>query len=431
MNSMQSVLKIPELKKRLFFTFFILAIYRLGCHITTPGIDNSALGEFFRQSGGTLLGFFNMFSGGALMRASIFALGIMPYISASIILQLLTAVVPFLEKLSKEGNEGRKKINQYTRYGTVVLAAVQSLGISIWLQQLVSPSGANVVVVPGFMFKLITIFTLTCGTILIMWLGEMITERGIGNGISLLIFIGIVAGTPGALVNSFRLIRSGEIAPLLAVFLLVFMLAILAAAIFLENGHRKVPVQYAKRVVGRKVYGGQSSHLPLKVDQSGVIALIFASSVLMFPATMARFVTNDFMQTFANWMSPGALMHTIFYIALIIFFCYFYTAITFNPEDIADNMKKSGGFIPGIRPGKRTADYLTRILTRITLVGALGVAMIAIIPTFLMKWVNVPFYYGGTSLLIVVGVAMDTVRQIESHLMMRHYDGFMKKKGRA
>ncbi len=434
MSNMQNVFKVPELKKRILFTFFIIAIYRLGCHIPTPGVNSVALGEFFQKSGGTLLGFFNMFSGGALMRASIFALGIMPYISASIILQLLTAVIPSLEKLSKEGQEGQKKINQYTRYGTVALGAIQSLGISIWLEQLASPSGTTVVIGPGFIFKLITVFSLTGGTVLIMWLGEMITERGIGNGISLLIFIGIVAGTPGAILSSVRLISSGEVAPLLAVFLLIFMAIVLAACVMLESAHRKVPVQYAKRVVGRKVYGGQSSHLPLKVDHSGVIAVIFASSVLMFPATMARFVKNDYMNTFANWMSPGAFLHTIIYVAMIIFFCYFYTAITFNPEDIADNMKKSGGFVPGIRPGKKTAEYINRILTRLTLVGALAVSVIAVIPTFLMKFLNVPFYYGGTSLLIIVGVALDTVRQIESHLMMRHYDGFMKKgrvKGRG
>jgi len=422
-----NMLRIPELKRRIFFTLIMLAVYRVGCAIPTPGIDADALSAFFARYQGTLLGLFDMFSGGALERMSIFALGIMPYISASIILELLTVVVPHLAQLKKEGQEGRKKITQYARYGTVVLALVQGFGIAVGLESMTSPGGAMVVPDPGWAFRVMTMITLAAGTAFIMWLGEQITERGIGNGISLIIFAGIVARMPSAIHSTFRMMSLGEINIFMVVILVVMMIGVIAAIVFVEQGQRRLPVQYAKRVVGRRMYGGQTTHLPLKINTSGVIPPIFASSIIMFPATIAQFIQISWVQQAASAITPGGWIYSLLFVVLIFFFCYFYTAVTFNPEDVADNMKKYGGFIPGIRPGKRTAEYIDRVLTRITLGGAVYVSAVCVLPTILISQFNVPFYFGGTALLIVVGVAMDTMAQIESHLLQRNYEGFMKK----
>jgi len=425
----QNIFKIPELKKRVLYTFALLMVYRIGCAVPTPGIDGDALASFFARAKGTLLGMFDMFSGGALERLSVFALGIMPYISASIILQLLTVVVPHLERLSKEGEAGRKKITQYTRYGTVFLSIIQGFGIAVGLERMSVPGAATIVAYPGWSFRLITVITLTAGTAFIMWLGEQITERGIGNGISLIIFAGIVARMPSAVSNTFRLVRTGEIGVFLVLILVVVMVAVVGFIIFVERGQRRIPVQYAKRIVGRKMYGGQSTHLPLKINTSGVIPPIFASSIIMFPATIANFVKVPWIQSAAQAMTPDSIIYNLIYVGFIIFFCFFYTAVTFNPVDVADNMKKYGGYIPGIRPGKRTADYIDRVLTRITFGGALYVSAVCVLPTLLISRFNIPFYFGGTALLIVVGVAIDTVSQMESHMLARHYEGFMKKGG--
>lgn len=422
-----NMLRIPELKRRIFFTLIMLAVYRVGCAIPTPGIDADALSAFFARYQGTLLGLFDMFSGGALERMSIFALGIMPYISASIILELLTVVVPYLAQLKKEGQDGRKKITQYARYGTVVLALVQGFGIAVGLESMTSPGGAMVVPDPGWAFRVMTMITLAAGTSFIMWLGEQITERGIGNGISLIIFAGIVARMPSAIHSTFRMMSLGEINIFMLVILVIMMVAVIAAIVFVESGQRRLPVQYAKRVVGRRMYGGQTTHLPLKINTSGVIPPIFASSIIMFPATIAQFIQIDWVKQAASAITPGGVIYSLLFVGLIFFFCYFYTAVTFNPEDVADNMKKYGGFIPGIRPGKRTAEYIDRVLTRITLGGAVYVSAVCVLPTILISQFNVPFYFGGTALLIVVGVAMDTMAQIESHLLQRNYEGFMKK----
>lgn len=422
-----NLVRIPELKRRIVFTLLMLAVYRVGCAIPTPGIQPDALAAYFAKFQGTMLGLVNMFSGGALERMSIFALGIMPYISASIILELLTVVVPYLGQLKKEGQEGRKKITQYSRYATVVLAMVQGLGIAIGLEAMQSPGGAAVVPDGGWGFRLLTMITLAAGTAFIMWLGEQITERGIGNGISLIIFAGIVARLPSAIGSTFQMVSLGEINIFILILILLFMVGVIAAICFVEQGQRRIPVQYAKRVVGRRMYGGQSTHLPLKINTAGVIPPIFASSIIMFPSTIAQFVQVEWVQKAASYMTPGGLTYNLIYVAMIVFFCYFYTAVTFNPEDVADNMKKAGGFIPGIRPGKRTADYIDRVLTRITLGGAAYVSAVCVLPTVLVSQFNVPFYFGGTALLIVVGVAMDTMAQIESHMMQRNYEGFMKK----
>ena len=368
-----------------------------------------------------------MFSGGALERLSVFALGIMPYISASIILQLLTVVIPHLEQLKKEGEQGRKKITQYTRYGTVILSIIQGFGISVGLESMTSPGGAQVVIDPGWSFRLMTVITLTAGTAFIMWLGEQITERGIGNGISLIIFAGIVARMPQAIGNTFRLLSTGEMGIFLIVILVALMIFVIGFIIYVEQGQRRIPVQYAKRVVGRRMYGGQSTHLPLKINTSGVIPPIFASSIIMFPATIASFIAIPWVKSIADSMRPGNAIYELLFVGFIFFFCYFYTAVTFNPVDVADNMKKHGGYIPGIRPGKRTADYIDRVLTRITLGGAIYVSAVCVLPSLLITKFNVPFYFGGTALLIVVGVAIDTVSQIESHMLTRHYEGFLKK----
>ena len=423
----QNIGKIPELRKRILFTLMMLAVYRIGCHIPTPGIDGSALAAFFDRAQGTLFGLFNMFSGGALRNFSVMALGIMPYISAAIILELLTVVIPYLGKLKKEGEQGRKKITQYTRYGTVVLSMVQGFGIAVGLEKMSGPGGSMVVLDPGWGFRLMAMITLAAGTSFLMWLGEQITERGIGNGISLIIFSGIVAGMPGAVLNTVRLLRTGEIAPFIILILIAGMVLVIGVICFVERGQRRIPVQYAKRVVGRRMYGGQSTHLPLRINTAGVIPPIFASSIIMFPATIAQFIDFPIMQSVSRALSPGSWVYYLLYVGFIFFFCYFYTAVTFNPVDIADNMRKYGGFIPGIRPGKTTSDYIDKVLTRITFGGAIYVSAVCVMPTMLIQELNVPFYFGGTALLIVVGVAIDTMAQIESHLVTRHYEGFLKK----
>jgi len=422
----RNIFRVPELKRRILFTCALLIVYRIGAHVPTPGIDAHALALFFERQAGNLLGFFDLFSGGALRRLSVFALGIMPYISASIILQLLAVVIPALEKLQKEGEQGRKKITQYTRYSTVLLSAIQALGIAVGLEGM-QIGGAAVVPNPGWAFRLMTTVTLTGGTIFLMWLGEQISERGIGNGISLLIFAGIIVRMPEAIFASWTLITQGEMNPLVFLALLAVMVAVVAGVIVMTLGQRRIPVQYAKRVVGRRVYGGQSTHIPLRVNTAGVIPVIFASSIIAFPATVAQFIKHPWAEWVSSWLAFGGVPYTIIYAGGIIFFTYFYTAIIFNPTDVADNMKKYGGFIPGIRPGSKTAEFIERILDRITLVGALYLAGISILPEILITQMNVPFYFGGTSLLIVVGVALDTVQQVESHLLMRHYEGFLKR----
>ncbi len=423
-SSFQNIFKIPELKNRVFFTLALLAVYRIGAHIPTPGINGEELSKYLAGNIGALMGFFDMFSGGALSRVAIFALGIMPYISASIILQLLTVVIPAIGKLAKEGEAGRKKIVRYTRYGTVVIAAIQSFGIAAGLEGM---KGGAFVLNPGWSFRILTMITLTSGTAFIMWLGEQITERGIGNGISLIIFAGIVARFPNAVISTIRLVQAGELSIFFVILLIVMMVAVVGAIIYMERGQRKIPVQYAKRVVGRKVYGGQSTHLPLKVNTSGVIPPIFASSIIMFPATVAGFIAIPWVQAIAKQLSPGTIFYTMLYVGMIFFFAYFYTAIIFNPVDIADNLKKYGGYIPGIRPGQKTSEYIYKVLSRLTFVGAIYLAVVCIIPEILISRFNVPFYFGGTSLLIAVGVALDTVSQIESHLITRSYEGFLKK----
>jgi preprotein translocase subunit SecY len=452
MDSLKNIFTVSDLRNRVLFTLGMLGVYRIGHHIPTPGVDIKALAAFAEQLGkNSMFGLYDMFSGGNLSRVTIFALGIMPYISASIILQLLTVVWPYLEKLSKEGELGRRKITQYTRYGTIVLSVVQSLGIAYFLERNSAPGGYHLVMNPGIGFRLMTILTLTTGTCFIMWLGEQITERGVGNGMSLIIYAGIVVGFPRAVIQTFDQMRTGQIGPLRILILLVLMAAVVAAIVFVERGHRRVTVQYAKRVVGRRMYGGSSTHIPLKVNTGGVIPVIFASSILAFPATIAGMFKGQFVESVTQQLGFGMPLYNLLYVMGIIFFTYFYTAIIFNPDDVAENMRKYGGFVPGIRPGKRTAEYIDTILTRITLAGAIYLALIALLPNFLIAgfkvapiplvgdWLdanlpkfitegmNVPFFFGGTSLLIVVGVAMDTVQQVESQLIMRHYDGFMKK----
>jgi len=430
-TSFQNIFKIPELRTRILFTLIMLMVYRVGAHIPTPGINNEALAKFLQEKGGSLLGFLDIFSGGALSRLTIFALGIMPYISASIILQLLTVVIPHLTKLAKEGERGRKKIIQYTRYGTIGIGTIQGFGIAVGLEGM---NQGAFVLSPGWSFRLMTVITLTAGTAFLMWLGEQITERGIGNGISLIIFAGIVARLPSAVAQTYDLYVVGQLSFLLLVTLVVVMIGVVAAIVFLESGRRKIPVQYAKRVIGRRVYGGQSTHIPLKINTAGVIPPIFASSIIAFPATIAGFIQVPWVQSIGAQLAPGSLLYTLMYVSLIIFFCFFYTAVVLNPVDMADNMKKYGGFIPGIRPGQRTSDYIYKVLTRITFVGSIYLAGVCVIPEFMIYKLNVPFYFGGTSLLIVIGVGLDTAQQIESHMLMRNYEGFLAKgrlKGRS
>ncbi|HWI40089.1 MAG TPA: preprotein translocase subunit SecY [Verrucomicrobiae bacterium] len=426
LQTFQNIFRIPELKKRVLFSLGALIVYRIGCHIPTPGIDSQALAHFFAQAKGTLLGLFDMFSGGALEKLTVFALGIMPYISSSIIFQLLTVVVPAIEKLSKEGEAGRKKIIQYTRYGTVVLSIVQGMGISVGLESMRGPAGELVVPNPGWGFRIMTVITLTAGTAFIMWLGEQMSEKGIGNGISLIIFAGIVARIPAAIFNSARLVKTSELSLFVILFVMALMFAVLAGIVFVERAQRRMPIHYAKRVVGLKTYGAQTSHLPLKINMSGVIPPIFASSIIMFPATVANFIDVPAVQSVAKMLTAGHWLYNIFFVGFIIFFCYFYTAVTFNPVDVAENIKKHGGYIPGIRPGKETSDHLDKVLTKLTFVGAIYISIVCVLPTILIGKFNLPFYFGGTSLLIAVGVGMDTVAQIESHLITRNYEGFMK-----
>jgi len=451
LDSIRNIFSIPELRKRVIFTLLLLAVYRIGGVIPNPGLSATALAEFWQSQKGSLLGFIDLFSGRNMSRMTIFALGIMPYISASIILQLLTVVWPYLERLSKEGELGRKKITQYTRYGTILICLVQAFGIAIFLEALRTPAGAPVVINPGWGFKLLTILTLTTGTVFVMWLGEQISERGIGNGISLIIFAGIVVDFPSGLVGLVRGLQTGSMDPLKMIFLGALMVAVIAFIVFVERGQRRIPVSYAKRVVGRKVYGGQSTHLPLRVNTGGVIPIIFAASVITIPATLANLIKVPWVQSIAAQFGMGMPLYNVVYIAAIIFFTYFYISIIFNPVDVADNLRKYGGFIPGIRPGKNTSDYIDDVLSRITLAGALYLAAVAILPEFLitglkvqgLPWIgpwleaNLPrfmteglginFMFGGTSILIVVGVAMDTMQQIEAQLVMRHYDGFMRR----
>jgi preprotein translocase subunit SecY len=451
LDSIRNIFSIPELRKRVIFTLLLLAVYRIGGVIPNPGLSATALAEFWQSQKGSLLGFIDLFSGRNMSRMTIFALGIMPYISSSIILQLLTVVWPYLERLSKEGELGRKKITQYTRYGTIVICLIQAFGIAIFLEALRTPAGAPVVLDPGWGFKLLTILTLTTGTVFVMWLGEQISERGIGNGISLIIFAGIVVDFPSSLISLFRGLRTGEMDPLKIIFLAALMVAVIGFIVFVERGQRRIPVSYAKRVVGRKVYGGQNTHLPLRVNTGGVIPIIFAASVITIPATLANLIKVPWVQSVAAQFGMGMPLYNLVYVAAIIFFTYFYISIIFNPVDVADNLRKYGGFIPGYRPGKNTSDYIDDVLSRITLAGAIYLAAVAILPEFLitglkvqgLPWIgpwletNLPrflteglginFMFGGTSLLIVVGVAMDTMQQIEAQLVMRNYDGFMRR----
>ena len=427
LKSISNIFKIPDLKKKILFTGLILLIYRLGSFIPIPGINASALEQFLgsaSKSGGNLFGMFDLFVGGNLGRASVFALGIMPYITTSIVIQLLGGVIPFFERLKKEGAEGQKKIAQYTRYGTVAIASFNAIGISVFLQTGVEGAVPH----PGFLFIFTSVITMVTGVMFIMWLGEQITEHGIGNGISLIIFAGIIARYPQGFIQMFQMVQAQAMSIFLAIFVLLIMVGVTASVVFVTEGIRKIPVQYAKRIVGRKVYGGQSTHIPLKVNTAGVIPIIFAQAILMFPRTIATFFKDsDFMNSIVQILSPGAWLYTILYMGLIIFFAYFYTAMVMNPIEMAENMKKYGGFIPGRKPGKKTSDYINSVLVHITLPGAFFFAVVAVIPEFLQKWTNLPFYFGGTGLIIIVGVALDTLQQIESHLVMRHYEGFMKR----
>ncbi|MDD3374895.1 MAG: preprotein translocase subunit SecY [Candidatus Omnitrophica bacterium] len=440
LKAFSNCFKIPDLRKKILFTLVIIFAYRVGCHIPTPGVNGSILAEFFRRinessGGGTIFGMMNMFSGGALQKMTVFSLGIMPYISSSIIMQLLTAVIPALEKLSKEGQAGYQKINQYTRYGTLGLAIVQSYFIALWLESPQAFQGLQVVNDPGWAFRLTTVLTLASGTVLLMWLGEQIQEKGIGQGISLVIAAGILSRAPDAIKTLIVLLSPKtasmrQIQPLTLLLMIGFLVGVIFSITLITQGQRRIPVQYARRIVGRKVYGGQSTYIPLKVDTAGIIAIIFAQSILLFPATLASFIPHQGLQSFASFFMRGHAAYYFLYGLLIIFFCYFYTAIVFNPVDVAENMKKHGGFIPGVRPGVPTADFLDFVMTRITLAGAFFMCVIAVMPDAIMAFFKVPYlvasFFGGTGILIIVGVMLDTVKQMESQLLMRHYDGFMK-----
>jgi preprotein translocase subunit SecY len=429
-SALESVARNSDLRNRILFTLAMLAIYRIGVHIPTPGVDGAAVMSFFAAQSGGIFGMFNTFTGGALNQFSIFALGIMPYISASIIFQLLTSAIPYLEQLKKEGEHGRKKINQYTRYATIILAVVQGYGISTWLFNSTSPDGKPLVVSPmvGFLpFQVMTIITLTAGTCFIMWLGEQITERGIGNGSSLIIFTGIAASIPNGAQNLYSLVDKGEMSFALVLALVAFMVAIIAAVIFMEVGQRKIPVQYSQRGgAGMQAMTTPSSHLPIKINFSGVIPPIFASSLLMFPATMAQFFDTPWLKSMQESLAPSGAIYNILFVALIVFFCFFYTEIVFNPNEVSENLKKYGGFIPGVRAGKSTADYIQKVLDRVNVGGAIYLSVICILPGLLMSEAKVPFYFGGTSLLILVGVALDTTQQIQSHVITQKYEGFLK-----
>lgn len=422
-DSFRDAFRLPDLKRRILFTMAVLFIYRLGSHIPTPGIDTAAMAKLFEQGG--VLGFLDLFAGGALSRFSVFALGVAPYINSSIVMQLLVVVFPALEKMQKEGDEGRKKIVQYTRLGTILFAVVQALGLTFWLRNLGIFSG-------GLLGGLVVVVTITAGSVAVMWLGEEITDHGIGNGISLLIFAGIVARVPEAFIRTFTMLRMGEMNAVTLLLAVALMIVVVAGAILLQEGQRRLPVQYAKRVVGNRVYGGQSTFIPLRVNQSGVIPIIFASSILMFPTMLLRFFKGDWATRLINLLGPDSILYMLLYVVLIVFFAYFYTAVVFNPVDVANNMKKNGGFILGIRPGRPTSDYIERVMTRITLGGSLFLAVIALIPTLMTRIMGITsFYFGGTAVLIVVGVALDTVHQIEAQLLMRHYDGILKRRDKA
>jgi preprotein translocase subunit SecY len=432
-----NMFRIPELRKRIVFTLACLAAYRIGIFVSTPGVDRGIMQDYLKtQADGGFLGLFNFFSGGALEQLSVFALGIMPYVTSSIIMQLMTVVIPTLERLNKEGEQGRRKINQYTRYGTMLVSVVQGIMLSNWLKG-INQNGQSVVSADwaaawgGYAFVLMTIITLTTGTAFIMWLGERIQEKGIGNGTSMIIFAGIVAGLPSAVYQTFLGVKEGTYQPIEVVILGVVIVAVVGAIVFMERGQRRIPVQYAKRIVGNKQYGGQATHLPLKVNTSGVIPPIFASSLLMFPATLASFINADWMAPVQAALQPGTWQYMSLFVLMIIFFAFFYTSMVFNPVDVADNLKKFGGFVPGVRPGRETAEYIDHVLTRITFAGALYLSIVCVMPSLIQGAVSnqVPFYFGGTGLLIVVGVALDTAQQIEGHLITRHYDGFAGPQG--
>jgi preprotein translocase subunit SecY len=428
MQGVKNLAHVPELWRKLGWTFLILLAYRVGIHVPIPGVDLRAMADFFAQAQGTLFGVFDMFSGGGLRNVSIFALGVMPYISASIIMQLVQVLSPDLNRMAKEdGGAGRKKITQYTRYATVLITLVQGFGLAVMLEGMSSPQGAPMVPDPSLMFRVVTIITMTAGTILIMWLGEQITSKGIGNGISLIIFSGIVAGIPKAIEHSYVLLKDNTIPYGLVPVIIVIMLAVMLAIVFVERAQRRIPVHYAKRQQGRKMYGGQTTHLPLRLNTSGVIPPIFAGSLLVFPATLAQFSQNSVLQSISQWFSPSTVLYNVLYTGLIVFFCYFYTAIIFDPKDIAENLKKQGGFVPGIRPGDKTRVYIGNVLTRITLWGAIYITLICLLPQILMTSFNLPFYFGGTSVLIVVGVAMDFMGQVNSYMISRQYEGLMGK----
>ena len=431
-NGADKMAQMPELRKKLAWTILILCMYRVGVHVPVPGIDAGALSHFFASMQGSVFALLDMFSGGGLSNVSVFALGIMPYISASIILQLLQVVSPEIKRMAKEeGQAGRRKITQYTRYLTVAITLIQGLGIATMLEGMTSPEGAPVVMNPGWEFRLVTIATLTAGTILIMWLGEQITAKGIGNGISLIIFSGIVVGIPSALLRSYQLIKAGDMNVLFAIFILIMMLAVTVGIVFVERAQRRIPIQYAKRQIGRKMYGGQTTHLPLRINTAGVIPPIFAQSLLLFPATVAGFSTIDWLQQVVAWFQPTSIVYNVIFVALIFFFCFFYTAIIFEPKDIAENLKKAGGFVPGIRPGEKTREYIDNVLTRLTFWGGIYISIISVLPMLLIAQFNVPFYFGGTSLLILVGVAIDFMGQVESHLISQQYGSLMGKANRG
>jgi len=425
-GGVQNIGRIPELQKRILFTLGMLGVYRIGAKVATPGINPDVIRQAFEQMSGTVFSLFNVFSGGALEQLSIFALGIMPYISASIIMQLLTVVIPPLEALKKEGEQGNRQISQYTRYGTIALSLVQSFLIALALEN--GQFGVGAVLVPGWSFRLMCMITLTSGTAFIMWLGEQITERGIGNGISLVIFSGIIVGIPGGLGQLWELVRTDQFSLLQVIFLFAFIIVLTTFVVFVESGQRRIPIQHARRVVGKKITQGGMSYFPLRVNTANVIPPIFASSLLIFPSTIGRFTGQGGAvdRFFQDYLFPGGFLYNALYVALIVFFCFFYTAIVINPEEVADNIKRSGGFIPGIRPGKRTADFIDTVLSRITMVGAIYISAICVIPVLLSTRFGVPFYFGGTALLIVVGVSMDVMAQIEAHLVSRQYDGFVQ-----
>lgn len=434
LKTFTDIFKVPELQKRVLFTLAIIIAYRIGATIPIPGINAEAVKSLFAAQSNGLLGFLDMFSGGALNRMSVFSMGIMPYINASIIMSLMQGahVIPYLDRLAKEGEQGRKKLTQITRYGTLILGSIQSFGLTMAISRMPTPSGMPIVVDPSMSWIIMTVATLVTGTVLIMWLGEQVTERGIGNGISLIIFAGIVERLPHAVLSVIKLIQMDELSILYALALTILVLSVLLIVVWVETAQRRIPIHYAKRMVGRKMYGGQTSFLPIKVDQSGVIAVIFSVSILSAPLTIAQFAPDwtiwgiPVAKKITEWFNHGSVWYSLIYAALVIFFCYFYNSISFNPKDLSENMKKSGGFIPGIRPGEPTAQYIQKVLERVTLGGALFVACIAVLPDYLRTVMSAPFFFGGTSLLIVVGVSLDTIGQIESHLIMRHYEGFMK-----